>query len=53
MKVKCINNQNVEGNLKLNAVYLVLKDMIGTYEIELKKGLKGIYKKERFERVED
>ena len=53
MKVKCINNQNVEGNLKINVEYPVLKDKKEMYVIELKKGSTGTYLKTRFQEVED
>lgn len=53
MIVKCINNENVEGNLKLNVEYPVKKEKKEMYVIELKKGSTGTYKKDRFERVEE
>lgn len=53
MKIKCINNTDVEGNLKLNEIYEPVKENKNCYVIQLSKGVKGNYLKNRFERVED
>jgi len=53
MKVKCINNENVEGSLKIGIEYPVEKEINNLYVIKLGNGVKGNYLKSRFERVED
>lgn len=52
MEVKCINNQNVEGTLKINKLYPVLEEKEDQFIIEVKKGTRATYNKNRFERVE-
>lgn len=53
MKVKCIDNKNVEGQLKLNQEYTTVDENETSYFIQLGNGVKGSYLKSRFEKVEE
>jgi hypothetical protein len=52
MKIKCINNKEVEGQLKLNIEYTTIGENETSYIIQLGNGVKGTYLKSRFEKVE-
>lgn len=52
MKIKCIDNENVEGILKLNQEYEPIEENDTHYVIQLGNGAKGNYLKSRFKTVE-
>lgn len=51
MVVKCIDNSNVEGSLKIGQEYQPEKENNDLYVIKLGNGVKGNYLKSRFEEV--
>jgi len=53
MKVKCINNNECEGNLKVGQVYPVEAEFEEKYKIKLKQGQSGMYLKGRFKEVDE
>lgn len=52
MRIKCINNQEIEGQLKLNQEYSYIAETTTSFIIKMGNGVKGTYKKERFERID-
>lgn len=53
MKIMCIDNKNVEGQIKLNQEYEPILENETTYKIKLGNGVKGTYLKTRFKVVEE
>jgi hypothetical protein len=52
IKVRCVNNKDMEGTLRLGDIYNLVKETKNYYVIKLKYGTKGNYAKDRFEKVE-
>jgi hypothetical protein len=50
-KVTCINNKEVEGQLKVGLEYPVAAETVEYYRIRLGNGVKGLYRKDRFKEV--
>lgn len=50
-KVKCVNNEGMEGTLVLGDIYNLVKESKNYYVIKLKYGTKGNYSKNRFEKI--
>ena len=51
MTIKCIDNSNVEGSLKLDQEYEPIGEENGKYILKLGKGIKAKYLKTRFKEV--
>jgi hypothetical protein len=53
MKIKCIDNTGVQGQLNENQEYTPVKETEKQYKIKLGNGVTGTYLKVRFEVVEN
>ena len=53
MKVKCLNNNDCEGTLKIGKMYVVQAELKEKYKIKLSQGQSGTYLKGRFKEVEE
>lgn len=51
MKIKCINNETIESQLKVGQEYTCTAETETQYVIKLGNGVRGTYLKSRFERI--